>query len=69
MNALLPGTHTEAPYVMVGDEAFPLRIYLMRPYPGQALDISRRIFNYRLSRARRVVENTWHFVKKKFRIC
>ena len=48
------------PYMFVGDEAFPLRPYLMRPYPGRFLDSEKkRVFNYRLSRCRRVVENSF----------
>ncbi|XP_058465563.1 uncharacterized protein LOC131439048 [Malaya genurostris] len=53
----LPGTNQLAPYVIVGDEAFPLKTYLLRPYPGQDLDESKRVYNYRLSRARRTSEN------------
>ena len=29
-----PGSTTPLPLALVGDEAFPLRSYLMRPYPG-----------------------------------
>ena len=40
------------PHVILGDEAFPLKRYLMRPYSGKEL-----VYNYRLCRARRMVEN------------
>lgn len=48
----LPGSDIRVPHVLVGDEAFQLQQYFMRPYPSSALDRDRRIFNYRLSRAR-----------------
>ncbi|CAD6208889.1 GSCOCG00010711001-RA-CDS [Cotesia congregata] len=36
------------PYVLVGDEAFQLTNYLLRPYPGKGgLNQERNIFNYR----------------------
>lgn len=52
----LPGTNMKLPYVLLGDEAYPLRPDLMRPYPRQNLDADKRIFNYRLSRGRCCVE-------------
>ncbi len=43
-----------APYAMVGDTAFPLKPYLMRPKPGQNL-IHKRGFSITDSRARMVM--------------
>lgn len=57
------------PYVLIGDEAFPLTEYLLRPYPGKAgLTQNRTIYNYRLSRARRTIENTFGILVCQWRI-
>ncbi|KAG6923737.1 hypothetical protein G0U57_019521, partial [Chelydra serpentina] len=45
----------EMPIVILGDPAYPLMPWLMKPYTG-ALDSSKELFNYRLSKCRMVVE-------------
>ncbi|KAK3912335.1 Protein ANTAGONIST OF LIKE HETEROCHROMATIN PROTEIN 1 [Frankliniella fusca] len=65
---ILPNSNFLAPYVFVGNAAFPLKENLLRPYPGTHLHASKTIFNYRLSRARRTIENTFGVLASKFRI-
>jgi len=66
----VPGTYIEAPFVIVGDEAFQLKTYLMRPYPGRQSSGNDRMtyVNNRLLRALRVSENAFGILVKKFRI-
>ncbi|CAM4660391.1 unnamed protein product [Lepidochelys olivacea] len=45
----------EMPIVILGDPAYPLMPWLMKPYTG-SLDSSQELFNYRLSKCRLVVE-------------
>ena len=64
----LPDREDAIPHVIFGDEAFPLKTYIMKPYPARQLDLSKRIFNYRLSRARRIVENVFGILASQFRV-
>ena len=52
---------------MVGDEIFPLKTWLLRPYPGVLTEFQ-RVFNYRQSRARRVIENAFGILVTRWRI-
>ena len=55
----ITGTNIETPLFFVGDEAYPFKPYIMKPFSARGLTASERIFNYRLSRARRVTENAF----------
>ncbi len=62
------GTSKLIPFTIVGDEAFSLSNHIMRPYAGKQLPMKKRIFNYRLSRARRNIECTFGILANKWRI-
>ena len=64
----LPLSSTVIPMFFAADEAFPLRVGILRPYPGRNLDASSKVFNYRLSRGRRVVENAFGILAARFQI-
>ncbi|XP_011698103.1 PREDICTED: putative nuclease HARBI1 [Wasmannia auropunctata] len=68
--SLLPECNANFPYVLVGYEIFPLTTKLLIPYPKDQCRnrLDRRIFNYRLSRARRCSENAFGVLGARFQI-
>lgn len=64
----LPGRTKPVPFVLTGDDAFALATYMMKPYPQAGLTTEGRIFNYRLSRDRRISENAFGILANRWRI-
>ena len=65
---IVAGSNVNIPFVFLGDEAFPLKEYLMRPFPKKKLNLQRRIYNFRQARARRPIENSFGILASKWRI-
>lgn len=64
------GSYTNKPvsFYLAGDDAFPLENNIMKPYSQRNLSEEKRIFNYRLSRARRISENAFGILSSRFRV-
>ena len=63
-----PGFKDDLPYYFVGDDAFEMSENLMKPFPATDLSLRQRVYNYRISRARRIVENAFGIIASRFRI-
>ncbi|XP_069963627.1 putative nuclease HARBI1 [Bactrocera oleae] len=64
----LPGTNKDFQYFFVGDNAFPLKENLMRPYPGRNLSPLKQHYNKKLSSARVYIENAFGILANRWRI-
>ena len=56
------------PYVFLGDDAFALKKFMIKPFPQKCLIGEKRIYNYRHSRARRISENLFGILANRWRI-
>ncbi|XP_068082892.1 uncharacterized protein [Anabrus simplex] len=52
----------------VADDAFCLTPFCLKPFSHRGLTVQERVFNYRLSRARRVAENAFGILAARFRV-
>jgi len=66
--ASFEGSGTEMPFVILGDEACPLKTYLMKPFARKDLSCEERVFNYSLTGARRCVECAFGILTAKWRL-
>ncbi|XP_064472388.1 uncharacterized protein LOC135386404 [Ornithodoros turicata] len=64
----LPDSNVAAPFVFIGDEAYPLLKHLMKPYARRTLDPAKEKFNVALSRARKTIECAFGIAAGKWRI-
>lgn len=64
----LPGSGNlgPMPHVFLDDAAFPLKDYLMRPFPGVGLPVEQD--TYRHSRARMAIECTFGILSSRWRV-
>ena len=53
----IPFRQIDVSFLCTCDEAFPLTKYMMKPYSQTELTVDKRVFNYSLSRMRRISEN------------
>ena len=58
----------EIPPLILGDGAFPLPTFLMKPHGDAVLPDNKRYFNFRHSRARLVTEGAVGRLKSRFRV-
>ena len=62
------GSRTEMPFLIVGDEAYPLKTCLIKPFARKTMSYEERVLNCGLSRASRCVECAFGIQTAKWRL-
>lgn len=66
--SVLPGSDIEFGAFLIGDEAFPLTTYMLRPYSGNNLSADKTYFNEMQAKARNPIEKSFGRLANRFRI-
>ncbi|XP_064088597.1 uncharacterized protein LOC135202984 [Macrobrachium nipponense] len=64
----LPNDDEPIPFHIVADDAFSLNPWLMKPYSCESQDPTKRLYSFRLSCARCVVENAFGLLQMGWRV-
>lgn len=64
---ILPNSNISTPHVLIGDEAFPLKPYLLRPFPAKRITAYQENFNTNLAKARKTIECAFGILRAKWR--
>ena len=62
------GDQLDINYHFLGDDCFAMAPTLFKPYPADSLEQYKRTFNYRHSRARRIVESAFGIMSQRFQV-
>lgn len=67
--AILRNSNVQCPFYLIGDGGFPLKNYLMKPFVRtQMMTVEQKIFNIRLSHARKIIECAFGVLCKRWKI-